>query len=80
MLIVRYYTPLSILNKLTDVIKLGGRKLMLDKEQEALDILLDSGAKVIEVKSGAIFMTLKPTEDNHEKDDVVNKSNQEKTD
>ena len=57
-----------------------GRRLMLDKEQEALDILLDSGAKIVEVKDGAIFMTLKPTEDNHEEDDVVNKSNQKKTD
>ena len=55
-----------------------GRRLMLDKEQEALDILLDSGAKIVEVKDGAIFMTLKPTED--KKDDVVNKRNQEKTD
>lgn len=54
--------------------------MMLDKEQEAVDILLDSGAKIIEVKNGAIFMTLKPTEDNHEEDDVVDKSNQEKTD
>ena len=53
---------------------------MLDKEQEALDILLDSGAKIVEVKDGAIFMTLKPTEDNHEEDDVVNESNQKKTD
>ena len=55
-----------------------GRRLMLDKEQEALDILLDSGAKIVEVKDGAIFITLKPTED--KKDDVVNKRNQEKTD
>ncbi len=49
---------------------------MLDKEQEALDILYNlsagnlgywySGAKIVKIKDGVIFMTLKPTEDNHE--------------
>jgi len=51
-----------------------------EQEKDALSILLSSGAKVCKQQpvKGAIFMTLKPTED--KEDDVTNETNQEKTD
>lgn len=51
-----------------------------EQEQNALDILLSSGAKVDKNQpiKGAIFMTLKPTEES--KDDVTDTSTQNETD
>lgn len=52
--------------------------MMIDKNQEALDILLNSGAKIEKEQpiKGAIFMTLKPTEEsNDEENGVANQSN-----
>ena len=51
-----------------------------EQEQDALSILLSSGAKICKEQpvKGVVFMTLEPTED--KKDDVTNETNQEKTD
>ena len=51
-----------------------------EQEQDAMSILLSSGAKICKEQTikGAVFMTLEPTKD--KEDDVTNETNQEKTD
>jgi len=47
-----------------------------EQEQDALSILLSSGAKICKEQpiKGAVFMTLEPTEDSNEEDDVTNET------